>query len=113
VICLSSVAGIGGNPGQTNYGASKAGIIGYVRALADKLAPRGITVNAIAPGFIETRMTAAMPVAIREGARRMSALGQGGQPDDVAQGIVFFASPGSQGITGRTLRFCGGALIGA
>jgi 3-oxoacyl-[acyl-carrier protein] reductase len=113
VICLSSVAGIAGNVGQTNYAASKAGIIGFVAALAPKLAKRGITVNAIAPGFIETRLTAAIPTAIREVGRRLSALGQGGLPEDVGQTIVFLASPGSQGLTGRTLRVCGGALIGA
>lgn len=113
VICLSSIAGIAGNVGQTNYAASKAGIIGYVSALSEKLASRGITVNAIAPGFIETRLTAAIPVAIREVARRMSALGQGGLPEDVGQALVFLASPGSQGITGRTLRVCGGSLVGA
>jgi len=113
VICLSSVAGLAGNVGQTNYAASKAGIAGYVRALAPQLAARGITVNAIAPGFIETRLTAAIPVAIREAGRRLSALGQGGLPEDVASAITFFASPGAQGLTGAVLRVCGGALIGA
>jgi 3-oxoacyl-[acyl-carrier protein] reductase len=113
VICLSSIAGIAGNVGQTNYGAAKAGLIGYVDALSKRLASRGITVNAIAPGFIETRMTAAIPVMIREAGRRLSALGQGGLPEDVAQAIMFLASPGAQGISGRTLRVCGGALIGA
>ena len=113
IVCLSSIAGLAGNVGQTNYGASKAGIIGYVRALSEQLADRGITVNAIAPGFIETRLTAAIPFAIREAARRMSALAQGGQPEDVAQAIVFLATPGAQGITGRTLRVCGGSLVGA
>ena len=113
IICLASVAGIAGNPGQTNYAASKAGVIGYVRALAKPLAARGVTVNAIAPGFIETRMTGAMPVMIREAARRLSALGQGGQPVDVAAAITFLASPGAVGITGSVLRVCGGALIGA
>jgi 3-oxoacyl-[acyl-carrier protein] reductase len=113
VVCLSSIAGIAGNVGQTNYAASKAGILGYVKALSERFADRGITVNAIAPGFIETRLTAAIPVAIREVARRMSALGQGGLPEDVAQAIVFLASPGAQGITGRVLRVCGGSLVGA
>ncbi|MDB4990726.1 MAG: 3-oxoacyl-[acyl-carrier protein] reductase, partial [Myxococcaceae bacterium] len=78
-----------------------------------RLAERGITVNAIAPGFIETRMTAAIPVAIREVARRLSALGQGGQPSDVGQAITFLATPGSQGLTGQVLRVCGGAFVGA
>ena len=81
VVCLSSIAGIAGNVGQTNYAASKAGLIGFVRALAREVAARGITVNAIAPGFIETRLTAAMPAAIREVGRRLSALGQGGSPE--------------------------------
>jgi 3-oxoacyl-[acyl-carrier protein] reductase len=113
IIALSSIAGLAGNSGQTNYAASKGGVAGYVRALAPKLASRGITVNAIAPGFIETRMTAAIPVAIREVARRLSALGQGGQPSDVGQALTFLASPGAQGLTGQVLRVCGGAFIGA
>jgi 3-oxoacyl-[acyl-carrier protein] reductase len=113
VICLSSIAGIAGNVGQTNYAASKAAIIGLVQGLASELAERNITANAIAPGFIETRLTDAIPFAIREVARRMNALGQGGRPDDVAQAINFFASPGAQGLTGQVLRVCGGALVGA
>lgn len=113
VVCLSSVAGIAGNAGQTNYAASKAGLIGFVRSLSREVASRGITVNAIAPGFIETQMTAAMPAAIREVARRLSALGQGGQPIDVAEAITFLSMPWADGITGSTLRVCGGAFIGA
>lgn len=113
VICLSSVSGIAGNRGQTNYSASKAGIVGFVRALAPQVAEKGITVNAIAPGFIETRLTEAMPVAIREVARRMSAVGQGGKPEDVGQAITFLATPGAVGLTGQTVRVCGGALVGA
>jgi 3-oxoacyl-[acyl-carrier protein] reductase len=113
IICLSSVSGIAGNRGQTNYSASKAGLVGFVRALAPKVAKKGITVNAIAPGFIETRLTDAMPVAIREVARRMSAVGQGGKPEDVGQAITFLASPGAVGLTGGVVRVCGGALVGA
>lgn len=113
IVCLSSIAGIAGNMGQTNYAASKAGIIGYVRGLAPTVAKRGIAVNAIAPGFIETRLTAAIPVMIREAARRLSALGQGGLPEDVGQAITFLASPGAHGLSGQILRVCGGALVGA
>ncbi len=113
IVCLSSTAGIAGNVGQTNYSASKSGIIGFVRTLSSDMAARGITVNAIAPGFIETRMTAAIPFAIREAGRRMSALGQGGQPEDVGQAITFLASPAALGVTGTVLRVCGGMLIGA
>ena len=113
VICLSSVAGIAGNMGQTNYAASKAGVIGYVEALAPTLAERGITVNAIAPGFIETRLTHAIPAMIREAGRRLSNLGQGGLPRDIGDLVTFLASPGSQGLTGQVIRACGGALIGA
>ena len=113
IVCLSSVAGIAGNAGQTNYAASKAGLIGFVRALSTQVAGRGITVNAVAPGFIETQMTAAMPAAIREVARRLSSLGQGGRPVDVAEAITFLSMPWADGITGSTLRVCGGAFIGA
>ncbi len=112
VICLSSIAGIAGNMGQTNYAASKAGIIGFVEHLGDRLDDCHATVNAIAPGFIETRLTEAMPVAVREVARRMNALGQGGKPEDVGQAIAFLATPGAQGVTGQVLRVCGGAMVG-
>ncbi len=113
VICLSSIAGIAGNMGQTNYAASKAGVIGLVAAQARAFADRGITVNAIAPGFIETRLTARIPVAVREVGRRMNNLGQGGMPEDVARAIHFLASPSAQGVTGQVLRVCGGSLLGA
>jgi 3-oxoacyl-[acyl-carrier protein] reductase len=113
VLALSSIAGIAGNVGQTGYAATKAGMAGWVRALAPALAPRGITANAVAPGFIETRMTAAIPAAIRQVARRLSALGQGGQPEDVAAALVFLASPGAVGVSGAVLRVCGGAFVGA
>ena len=113
IICLSSVAGIAGNMGQTNYATSKSALIGYVRQLASDLAKRGITVNAVAPGFIETRMTDAIPVMIREVGRRLSNLGQGGQPQDVGAVITFLGTPHSDGVTGNVVRVCGGALIGA
>jgi 3-oxoacyl-[acyl-carrier protein] reductase len=113
VVCLSSVAGIAGNMGQTNYSASKAGLIGFVARAAAELAARGIAVNAVAPGFIETRLTAAIPAMVREVGRRLSSLGQGGLPGDVAEVITFLASPGAAGISGQVVRVCGGAMIGA
>lgn len=113
VVCLSSIAGIAGNLGQTNYAASKAGIIGFVQGLAAQLANRGIAVNAIAPGFIETRMTAAIPMGTREVARRLSNLAQGGLPEDIAEVAVFLMSPGASGLSGQVLRVCGGSFIGA
>lgn len=113
VVCLSSIAGIAGNVGQTNYAASKAGIIGFVEALGPKLASRGIAVNAIAPGFIETRLTHAIPAGTREVARRLANLAQGGLPGDIAEVAVFLVSPGASGLCGQVLRVCGGSFIGA
>ena len=113
VVCLSSIAGIAGNVGQTNYSASKAGVIGFIKAFAPKVASRGITVNAIAPGFIETRLTDAIPVATREVARRLSNLSQGGLPEDIAEVATFLASPGASGLSGQVLRVCGGNFVGA
>ena len=113
VVCLSSIAGIAGNVGQTNYAASKAGVIGYVRSLAPRLAARGVAVNAIAPGFIETRLTDAIPVATREVARRLCNLSQGGLPVDIAQVATFLASPGAHGLSGQVVRVCGGNFVGA
>ncbi|GAA5047521.1 3-oxoacyl-ACP reductase [Nocardia callitridis] len=113
VIDVSSIAGIAGNRGQTNYGASKAGVIGMVNAESPKLAEKGITINAVAPGFIETAMTAAIPVGTREAGRLMSSLLQGGQTVDVAETIAYFASPASNAVTGNIVRVCGQSLIGA
>ncbi|MBM4251572.1 MAG: 3-oxoacyl-ACP reductase [Deltaproteobacteria bacterium] len=113
IISMASIGGIAGNAGQTNYAAAKAGLIGGVKGLAKVAASREITVNALAPGFIETRMTAAMPTAIREVARRFNALNQGGLPLDVAEAVVFFSTPGASGISGEVLRVCGQNLIGA
>jgi 3-oxoacyl-[acyl-carrier protein] reductase len=112
IVALSSIAGIAGNPGQTNYGASKAGVIGLVAAYAAHYAARGIAVNGIAPGFIETRLTDAIPVATREVGRRLCNLSQGGLPGDVAEAITFLSSPGAQAFSGQLLRVCGGNLLG-
>lgn len=111
IVCLSSISGIAGNFGQSNYATAKAGVIGYVQALARHL-PDGITINAVAPGFIETAMTEAMPLALREAGRRMNSLCQGGQPVDVAEAVAWFCNPASGGVNGNVLRVCGQSLIG-
>ncbi|MFD4366715.1 3-oxoacyl-ACP reductase [Rhodococcus sp. NPDC058521] len=113
VIDVSSIAGIAGNRGQTNYGTSKAGVIGVVHAEAPVLAKKAITINAVAPGFIETAMTAAIPFATREAGRRMSSLLQGGETVDVAETVAYFASPASNAVTGQVVRVCGQSLLGA
>lgn len=114
IVATASIAGIAGNNGQTNYAASKAGIIGLVRSLAPRAAAdHGITVNAVAPGFIETKMTAAVPLFIREAGRRMNSLSQGGLPVDVAETIAWFAQPASSAVNGQIVRVCGQSLLGA
>jgi 3-oxoacyl-[acyl-carrier protein] reductase len=113
IVTVSSVSGIAGNRGQANYATSKAGVIGIVESLAPVLAEKGQTINAVAPGFIETKMTAAMPVGTREAGRRMNSLAQGGQPVDVAETIAWLASPASGGVNGNVIRVCGQSLIGA
>jgi 3-oxoacyl-[acyl-carrier protein] reductase len=113
VVCVSSMSGIAGNAGQTNYATSKAGVIGRVQALAGELAERGLAISAVAPGFIETQMTAKMPIAIREAGRRMSSLGQGGLPVDVAETIAWLAQPASGGLNGNVVRVCGQNFLGA
>ena len=113
VIDVSSIAGIAGNRGQTNYGTSKAGVIGLVQATAPVLAEKNITINAVAPGFIETAMTAAIPFATREAGRRMSSLLQGGETVDVAETVAYFAGPASNAVTGNIVRVCGQSLLGA
>lgn len=115
VVLVSSIAGIAGNRGQTNYAASKAGVIGLVRALGrdPELRRRGITVNAVAPGFIETEMTARVPFATREVGRLLNSLSQGGQPVDVAETIAWLAQDASAGVNGNIVRVCGQSLLGA
>jgi 3-oxoacyl-[acyl-carrier protein] reductase len=114
VVCLSSTTGLSGNRGQTNYGATKAGVIGLVRSSAAAFADHGdSTINAIAPGFIDTEMTAKMPMATREVARRLSSLQQAGLPIDVAEAAAWLSSPGAGGVNGQVLRVCGQNLVGA
>ena len=112
IISVSSTSGIAGNRGQSNYAASKAGIIGMVRSTAPLMAASGGTVNAVAPGFIETDMTAKIPFATREVARRLNSLQQGGKPLDVAEAIAFFAQPQAAGVNANILRVCGQNLVG-
>ncbi|CAI3798005.1 3-oxoacyl-ACP reductase [Pseudarthrobacter sp. MM222] len=113
IVSVASTSGIAGNRGQTNYAASKGGVMGMVRATAPLLTPRGGSINAVAPGFIETEMTARIPFATRELARRLNSLQQGGQPGDVAEAIAFLASDAAGGISGQVLRVCGQNLVGA
>jgi 3-oxoacyl-[acyl-carrier protein] reductase len=113
IVCVSSISGIAGNAGQANYAASKAGVIGMVRSMAPVVAQRGATINAVAPGFIETQMTAKVPFVVREAGRRMNSLSQGGLPVDVAEAIAWFASPASGGVNGNVVRVCGQSLLGA
>jgi 3-oxoacyl-[acyl-carrier protein] reductase len=113
IVSVSSVSGIAGNRGQTNYATSKAGVIGLVEAMAPTLAARGLTINAVAPGFIETSMTAAMPMFVREAGRRMNSMSQGGLPIDVAETIAWLSHPASGGVTGNVVRVCGQSLLGA
>jgi 3-oxoacyl-[acyl-carrier protein] reductase len=113
IVSVSSVSGIAGNRGQTNYAASKAGIIGMVKALATTLAEHAATINAVAPGFIETEMTGAMPILTREGGRRINSLSQGGLPVDVAETIAWLASPGSGGVNAQVVRVDGQSMLGA
>ncbi|MCJ8169542.1 3-oxoacyl-ACP reductase [Atopomonas sediminilitoris] len=113
IVCVASISGIAGNRGQTNYGLSKAGVIGMVESMAAPLAKHNISINAVAPGFIETQMTAAIPFAIREAGRRMNSLSQGGLPVDVAETIAWLGNPASNGLSGNVVRVCGQSLLGA
>ncbi|WP_405114819.1 3-oxoacyl-ACP reductase [Micromonospora sp. NBC_01405] len=113
IVSVSSIAGIAGNRGQTNYATSKAGVIGLVQSLAPVLRERGISVNAVAPGFIETRLTARIPLVIREAGRRMNSMSQGGLPVDVAETIGWLAWPASGAVSGNIVRVCGQSLLGA
>jgi 3-oxoacyl-[acyl-carrier protein] reductase len=113
VVGVSSISGIAGQRGQSNYSTSKAGVIGFVQAFAPVMAEKELTINAVAPGFIETQMTAAMPFATREVGRRLNSLSQGGRPVDVAETVAWLASPGSGGVNGNIVRVCGQSLLGA
>jgi 3-oxoacyl-[acyl-carrier protein] reductase len=111
IINMSSVVGVKGNAGQSNYAASKAGLIGFTKSIAAELGSRNIRCNAIAPGFIETEMTDALNPEVVQGWRNGIPLKRGGQPIDVANATVFLASDMSAYITGQTLHVCGGMLM--
>ncbi|MGK0374288.1 MAG: 3-oxoacyl-[acyl-carrier protein] reductase [Arenicella sp.] len=113
IICVSSISGIAGNRGQTNYAFSKAGVIGMVESFAPRLIEKNITINAVAPGFIETDMTATIPFALRQAGRRLNSMNQGGLPVDVAETIAWFANPASNGLTANVVRVCGQSILGA
>lgn len=111
IINLTSIVGIIGNAGQANYAASKAGIIGFTRSIARELASRGITANAVAPGFIETDMTQRLPPATREGFISNTPLGRTGLPEDVAGVVAFLASDDGAFITGQVIHVDGGLVM--
>ena len=111
IVNLSSVVGLRGNAGQVNYAASKAGVIGMTKSLAKELASRGVTVNAVAPGFIETDMTAALPEAARTAAQNGIPMSRLGAPEDVAKAVGFLASDDAAYITGQVLAVDGGMAM--
>jgi 3-oxoacyl-[acyl-carrier protein] reductase len=113
IVGVASISGIAGNIGQSNYAYSKSAVIGMVESMASMCAKRGITINAVAPGFIETKMTAAIPFATRQFGRRLCSLSQGGLPQDVAEVVSFYLSPQAAGVNGNTVRVCGQNLMGA
>ena len=111
IINMASVVGVMGNAGQANYVASKAGLIGLTKTVARELAPRGITVNAVAPGFVETSMTAELPEKVKEAMLAQIPLGRMGQPEDVADVVAFLASEEASYITGQVLHVNGGMYM--
>ena len=111
IISIASVVGVSGNAGQTNYAAAKAGVIGFSKSLAREVGSRGITVNVVAPGFIDTDMTRALPEAQRDALLAQIPLARLGQPEEIAKAVGFLASPGAAYITGETIHVNGGMYM--
>lgn len=111
VINITSVVGLMGNAGQTNYAAAKAGVIGFSKSMAREVGSRGITVNSVAPGFIDTDMTRALPEEQKEALTQQIPLGRLGSPEDIAKAVTFLASEGGAYITGQTLSVNGGMVM--
>ncbi|AMV07385.1 3-ketoacyl-ACP reductase [Xanthomonas citri pv. fuscans] len=111
IINIASVVGVTGNPGQTNYAAAKAGIIAFSKSLAKEIGSRGVTVNVVAPGFIDTDMTKALPDEARTALLQQIALGHLGEPEDIANAVAFLAGPTARYITGETLHVNGGMYM--
>ena len=111
IVNITSVSGQAGNAGQANYSSAKAGMIGLTKATAREVASRGITVNAVAPGFIVTELTADLPEAIKEGVKAQTPLGRFGEPEEIAAAVVFLASKEAGYITGQVLGVDGGLVM--
>jgi 3-oxoacyl-[acyl-carrier protein] reductase len=111
IVNITSVAGLAGNAGQTNYASSKAGLVGFTKSLAKELGPRNITVNAVAPGFVTTALTAVLPKEFKDLAIKMTPLGRFGTPEDIARAVAFLVSEDAAFITGQILSVDGGMVM--